>query len=317
MLIYGPNKTGKTTIASKFPKALILSFEVGTNALPGVQQLTMFTWSDALDVKSALLKEARQLRRGEIEETTFDTIVIDTADQEYMCAERFICEANDIDELSDLGYGKGYAKLGTELDLFHQELLKNGYTLLFIAHEEQKQIDKDDKGNSYLKISPSIPKRGLKLILDLVDITAYTESVMDDEGNTEVFLVTRGNKTLEAGSRYAHMSPRIPFTYEALLADVQQAVDKVNGEVGTQASTEPVYKERENAMTYDDAIAKVRQYHKTLHENNMDAAYTECVEKYLGKGKLVRDCTPAQMDVLEAIVNGLGDKIEELGLVVM
>ena len=36
VLFYGTPKSGKTTIASKFPGALLLAFEKGYNALPGV-----------------------------------------------------------------------------------------------------------------------------------------------------------------------------------------------------------------------------------------------------------------------------------------
>lgn len=35
-LFYGDPKTGKTTIASKFPKALLLAFEKGYMAIPGI-----------------------------------------------------------------------------------------------------------------------------------------------------------------------------------------------------------------------------------------------------------------------------------------
>ena len=34
--IYGPAKSGKTTFGSKMPGALLLAFERGYNALPGV-----------------------------------------------------------------------------------------------------------------------------------------------------------------------------------------------------------------------------------------------------------------------------------------
>ena len=36
VLFYGTPKSGKTTIARKFPGALLLAFEKGYNALPGV-----------------------------------------------------------------------------------------------------------------------------------------------------------------------------------------------------------------------------------------------------------------------------------------
>ena len=36
VLLYGEPKTGKTTTASKFPNALLLAFETGYLAIPGV-----------------------------------------------------------------------------------------------------------------------------------------------------------------------------------------------------------------------------------------------------------------------------------------
>lgn len=36
VFFYGEAKSGKTTTASKFPESLILGFEKGWNALPGV-----------------------------------------------------------------------------------------------------------------------------------------------------------------------------------------------------------------------------------------------------------------------------------------
>ena len=34
--IYGPPKTGKTTLATQMPSALLLAFEKGYNAIPGI-----------------------------------------------------------------------------------------------------------------------------------------------------------------------------------------------------------------------------------------------------------------------------------------
>ena len=41
-----PPKSGKTTIASKFPKALLLAFEKGYNALPGVYAQPINSWGE-------------------------------------------------------------------------------------------------------------------------------------------------------------------------------------------------------------------------------------------------------------------------------
>lgn len=62
---------GKTTIASKFPHALLFSFEKGYSALPGVFAQPINNWSE-------FLKFLRELKQEEVKEK-FETIVIDTA----------------------------------------------------------------------------------------------------------------------------------------------------------------------------------------------------------------------------------------------
>jgi len=46
VLFYGTAKSGKTTTASKFPKSLILGFEKGWNALPGVMAIGVNSWRE-------------------------------------------------------------------------------------------------------------------------------------------------------------------------------------------------------------------------------------------------------------------------------
>jgi len=76
-------KVGKTTLCSKFPKALILAFEAGTNTLPGVYSQPITKWSE---FKEAL----RDLKKAEVK-AMFSTIVIDTLDVAQAMCEKYIC----------------------------------------------------------------------------------------------------------------------------------------------------------------------------------------------------------------------------------
>nr|DAJ96720.1 MAG TPA: AAA domain protein [Caudoviricetes sp.] len=53
VLMYGEPKSGKTTTASKFPGALVLAFEKGYNAIPGIMAKPMNSWND---FKKALIE---------------------------------------------------------------------------------------------------------------------------------------------------------------------------------------------------------------------------------------------------------------------
>lgn len=70
VMLYGDPKSGKTTTASKFPRALLLAFEKGYAAIPGVKAAPINSWSEFLKV----LKQLKDPKAKEM----YETIVIDT-----------------------------------------------------------------------------------------------------------------------------------------------------------------------------------------------------------------------------------------------
>ena len=86
MLFYGAPKTGKTTIASKFDGALLLAFETGYLAIPGVMAQPITKWSEFKQVLKQLdSDEARAV---------YKNIVVDTVDICYDLCEKYICSQN-------------------------------------------------------------------------------------------------------------------------------------------------------------------------------------------------------------------------------
>ena len=85
--IYGAPKTGKTTLAVQMPKTLLLAFERGYNALPGVIAQDVTSWGDMKQVM-------RELKKPEVK-ANFDAVVVDTIDiasdfcQIYLSAKRY------------------------------------------------------------------------------------------------------------------------------------------------------------------------------------------------------------------------------------
>ena len=105
VFFYGDAKTGKTTTASKFPDALLLAFEKGYNALPGVMAQPVNTWGE-------FKKVLRQLKDEEVKQM-YSTIIIDTADICYDYCEKYICDnakrpdgGFGVDSIGDIGFGK-------------------------------------------------------------------------------------------------------------------------------------------------------------------------------------------------------------------
>ena len=70
--IYGPAKVGKTSLAMQMPNPLLIAFEKGYSALPGVMAQDVTTWGEMKQVY-------RELKKPEVQ-AVYKTIVIDTVD---------------------------------------------------------------------------------------------------------------------------------------------------------------------------------------------------------------------------------------------
>ena len=105
VFLYGDPKAGKTTVASKFPGALLLAFEKGYSTIPGIMPKPLNTWSE-------FKKVLRELKDPEVQKI-FQTVIIDTADIAYALCEKWVCQQEstekvDYSTVGDIPYGKGY-----------------------------------------------------------------------------------------------------------------------------------------------------------------------------------------------------------------
>lgn len=315
-LIYGDKKSGKTSNAVKFPKPILVAFEKGYNMLSGVMAQPINKWKEALDVKKQLLKDAKAVEDGEKDETVFKTVIVDTADLAYDMCEAYILAKEGVDYLDETESKRGYKAVEREYDAYFQDIVKAGYTLVVISHSDTKQIK--ENGEKYDKTQPTVDKRGLKVLARLVDVIGYSTFEPTESGENRMVLYLRGSKELEAGSRNKYMSAKIPFTYTALLEDMQQAIDKLEKEDGAKVSDKPidVYKDQTEVADFKETVAKIGKIAKALNEQGAIDKYQSVTNTRLGKGKLVRDCDATQIDLLMLILDDLQDLIKEEGMLI-
>ena len=121
---------GKTTIATKFPKSLLLAFEKGYSAIPGVMAQPMNKWTEFKSVLTALKDPAMK--------QMFETIIIDTADIAYDYCCKYISQQNNVDNIADIAYGKGYGLAENEFDTCLRTIVQLDYGLVLISHAEDK-----------------------------------------------------------------------------------------------------------------------------------------------------------------------------------
>ena len=304
VFFYGEPKSGKTTIATRFPRALLLAFEKGYNALPGVMAQPINSWGD---FKKALT----ELRDPEVQEM-FETVIIDTADIAYSYCEKYICsresdQKNTYETVADIPYGKGYTMAQDEFDICIRKILQLNYGLVLISHSTEKTFT-NEKGQEVSKIVPTLDKRARLVCERTCDIIGYSRAIDTDDGNKTI-LFMRGTPRFVAGSRFRFTPDFIEFSYDNLVNAIAEAIDKEaaasNGTLVTDEKTQVVSQEE----TYDfEALMKEFQdLVGILMQKDQGNAIkiTQIVDKHLGKGKKVGDCTAEQAAIIDLIVHDI------------
>ena len=305
MLFYGAPKTGKTTIASKFDGALLLAFETGYLAIPGVMAQPITKWSEFKQVLKQLdSDEARAI---------YKNIVVDTVDIAYDLCEKYICNNNGVSSIGDLGYGKGYALAKKEFDEALRKIPQLGYGLIMISHDQDKTF-KDEDGNEYNQIVPTLGNQPRLVVDRMSDIIGYARPFQEEDGTTKTLLFLRGTPRFVAGSRFADTPDYIEFTYDNLVNCIHDAVDKLADRYGKKAITE----EKSNAhipqpeidfdaemQTFNDIIAKLQDVGGGSFGTKYAPRIQEIVARHLGAGKTVSEMSRAQGEQLVLINDDL------------
>lgn len=295
--IYGAAKTGKTTLASQAGKALLLAFERGYNALPGVYAQDITSWGDTRAV-------VRELKKPEVKEM-FQTVVFDTIDIAGGLCEKYVCAQNNVDKIGEIPYGQGWNLMKKEFEDVVRTITQLGYAVFFISHEKDKEFKRKD-GTSYHQIVPSCPNTFNEIAKNLVDIYAYAEKY-EENGQASVRLVIRStDNSIDCGSRFKYIDPVIDMSYKALVDALNRAIDKAAEMSGSEYVTEERNLIPAKApLNYDDLLLEFNELAKDLMTKD-GAVYgpkiTFIVEKYLGKGRKVSESTIAQVELLDQIV---------------
>ena len=301
--LYGEAKVGKTTLCSQFPKALILAFERGYNALPGVMAQDITRWSEFKEV-------VRELKKPEVKEA-YQSIIVDTLDVAGSLCEKYICNQLGISTIGEGGWtNNGWAKYKKELEETFRAITQLGYALIFISHDKDKTFKRKD-GTEYNQIVPTAQTSLNNIAKDMADLYIYARF---NEATGKRSLVIRSlDGTIDCGSRFKLIVPETEMSYEALIAALNDAIDK------EAKLTEGKYVTDERNITPTDTI-EMLDYDKLIEEFNnivisiMQADPTQknkitfIVEKYLGQGKKVSESTYAQVELIKLIIDELKDQ---------
>jgi hypothetical protein len=133
-IVYGPPKVGKTTLLSRFPRAVFLATERGHDHVnvdrwektPGDYVIT--SWEDLL------------LATAEVLKTDAETVIIDTIGNACQLADAYICKQSGEVYKNDgkLGFNKGTTLILNEVKRYLTKLAGTGRGVWLVAHAATK-----------------------------------------------------------------------------------------------------------------------------------------------------------------------------------
>lgn len=303
-LIYGPPKIGKSTFGARMPKPLLLAFERGYNAIPGVIAQDITSWGEMKQVM-------RELKKPEVQET-FKSIVVDTIDIAADFAQKYVCNQLGIENIGDGGWTtNGWAKYKKEFEDVFRTLAQLGYAIIFISHDKEKTI-KPQNGSEYQQIGSSMQSSALSIIENMADIIGYAHPKVNPDGTTERVLTLRSlDNSIRCGCRFRYIEPEIPFSYEALTKALQEAINKEalenNGQyVTNERQTVSIAKEYDfDALMkeFSEIAGKLMETASAVNGPKI----TEIISKYLGKGKKISEATREQAELVYLIIQEIKD----------
>jgi len=223
--IYGIPKVGKTTFGAQFPGALILAFEKGYNALPGVMAQDITTWGEFKQV-------LRELKKPEVQ-AIYKSIIIDTVDIAAALCEKYICNQLGIENIGDGGWStNGWSKYKKEFEDSFRTITQLGYAVCFISHSADKTFKRKD-GTEYNQMVPTAQRSVNEIVKGMADIFACADIV-----NGERKLILRSlDGTVDTGCRFKYIEPEIPFSYKDLVEALNKAIDKEASETNNKFVT--------------------------------------------------------------------------------
>ena len=222
ILIYGPEKMGKTTLASEFPAPVFLQTERGESgdleldALAPEGETHLTTFEQVIDAIRALAAE----------DHGFQTVVLDSVSALQKLVWEKVCRDSNVKsiELAGGGYGKGYIEADNlwlqVLDGLNYLRNERGMAVVLVGHAIISRFD-DPETQSYSRYDIDLHKRAealLKREVDAIllvkkDVTIKTEGKGEraraDGGDTR-WIYTEGKPAFTAGNRY-NMPARIIY----------------------------------------------------------------------------------------------------------
>ena len=179
MLLYGEPGVGKSVFALKAPKPFFVCTDGN------------YEWLDEFGADSnAHVDVSSWSQMKKVLDSTFDdyeTIVIDLLEDAFKWCEQEYCVRNNIEHVSDVGYGKAYDATRNEFFIAISKLLAKNKHVILICHGITFTT-KDRRGVEHVRYAPSsrMPDKVLDMIEGRVRYCLRCYTASEEQANGEI-----------------------------------------------------------------------------------------------------------------------------------
>lgn len=206
IIIYGPPKLGKSTLAASTRNALMIPTEDRVAHIDCDKTPVVETYDDVMDIFTFLLNEKH----------TYKRVILDTLDWFEPILHEKICKTKNLKSLVDdhskeTNYQKGLKYLapqGWRTFLDNCDILRsNGIDVIFVAHS-QTITENPPNGDAYDKAVMKIDKHSLSVLMEWADVIGfYDQPVLVKVEDTKS---KKPGKALVSKKRILHLSGENP-----------------------------------------------------------------------------------------------------------
>lgn len=233
----------------------------------------------------------------------YQTIIFDEVFTAAKYCQEFVCRKYDVETIGEGNNGYGlWTQYADEFWFELDKLMKAGYTLMFIGHEER---DKETK-----QIVPKGDSRSMQPVRDNADVVVYlTSNGIDEKGNV-INSSAWFAQTPEffARSRFDYIDTYLEeYTAENLERVIAEAIERQEKAEGIEAVSYERQKETFESEELDFSALKkeANQIGVRLAKAGYQEEVFNLVKEHLGEEGKVSDLKEKQVDVLSIILDDL------------
>ncbi len=203
VIVYGPQKIGKTTLAAGAPAPIFIQTEDGLSAVEVPHFPLAHTFNDVIEAIGSLYQE----------DHAYQTCVVDSLDWLEPLIWSALCIEYGKPDIESFGYGKGYAlaasKWQTFLDGLNALRTEKNMAIILLAHHEIKRFD-DPDAEPYDRYQIKLHRTASALVQEWADVIGFANYQVFTK-KEEVGFDKKVTRAIGTGERLLHLSARPAF----------------------------------------------------------------------------------------------------------